>query len=258
MPEEGKDKDKKKKEESQPAEIKVDNTLRTEWNKYVSWLKEKGYAGDPQMDKGDYSEKAFNEYKKEHPDSVLTPEHIKPIQEDIHKYRDYFIEQVKAGKVKVEGEVKPDYSNLMAWAGTPQGALNDGRVGQYTSKFMFPKIYMEEKIPKNDIGFVPTPDEQKAGVKVYGEQGATTIPAVKTGDGVFYGGRRVAEVFHDKDKSTIKFRDDNNFTGEEAEIPTSDLQKYFGTTNTFQTSKGYNELKSKGKKAEPITASTEK
>jgi hypothetical protein len=117
---------------------KVDFNVMGEWNKYVDWLKEKGYSGNPNMNHADFSKNAFNEYKKEHPETALTTDHFLPIQQEIHNYRDSFINQLKNGTAKVDEPVKPDYSNIMAWAGTPLGAKDDGLVGQYTSQFKFP------------------------------------------------------------------------------------------------------------------------
>ena len=232
-------------------DLTVDKDLMTEYNQFTGWLKEKGYAGKPEMNHLDYSKKVMDEYKAENPNARLNYNHILPIQQKIHDYRDYFIDQIKGGKAKIDFTPNEDYSNVMAWAAGGLGSKDDGRLGQQTSQFTFPSAYLNEKTPENRLGFVPSPEDQKQGNDIMKE-----TPPMETGQGVFFGGRRVGELFSKDGKNTIKFRGDNGYTGEEVELPKEDLQKYLGTTNSFQTQQQYNELKSKGKKPETVTASS--
>ncbi len=123
---------------------KVDSNVMQHYNSFVDWMKGKGYSGNPQMNHIDYSTAVFNQYKKEHPETVLTPAHIQPIQEAIHNYRDFLIGKFKSKDPAYipPDNMKPDYSDFMSFAGTGTGVNNDGIVGQYTSQFKFPSSYL--------------------------------------------------------------------------------------------------------------------
>lgn len=220
----------------------VDNNVRQAWNDYVGWLKDKGYSGNPEMNHKAFSDNAFAEYKKENPNTILTPDYFLPIQYDIHNYRNHFIDDIKAGKENLNFTPNEDYSNVMEWASKPLGQKMDGFVGQQTSQFLFPSQYMNDKTPENRIGFVPPPDEQQP----FQQNTSNNTPQIKTGKGIFYGGKRIGELFPvDNDNSVIRLRNDYGLTGNEVQLPNSDLPKYIGTTNAIQSPELYKEFTSK-------------
>lgn len=225
------------------SNIKVNDKVMTAFNDYVDWMKDKGYSGKEDMNHTAYSNKVFQEYKKDHPESILTPDYIVPIQREIHKYRDNLISGIKAGTVKLDFKPKDDYSDVMSWAGTELGKKNDGIVGQYTSSFKFPSEYMNAKTEANRIGFAKDSDLQKGSGKNQNDKTVT-----EPGEGIFYSGKRVAELFKQGDKNVLKFRNDNNYTGQVTELSDADLQKYVGTTNSIQSELLYNQLINSSKK----------
>lgn len=125
-------------------EKQVTPEIMKAFNEYTDYLAQRGLSGNPQMNHIQFSNSVFDEYKKANPSTPLTQDWIKPIQQEIHKYRNFSIEEIKSGKSKVVGEIKPDYSNYMQWANTGSGVLDDGIVGQYTSMFKFPSRYMQQ------------------------------------------------------------------------------------------------------------------
>lgn len=223
---------------------KVDTKIMQGFNDYTDWLAKKGYAGKPEMNHVDYSNKAFQEYKKENPNTPLTERHFVPIQQEIHNYRDNLIQQYKDKKVQLDFKPKDDFSDLMSWAGTPLGSKNDGIIGQYSSQFRFPAAYLNEKTPVNRLGFVADVNMGE------GDKSTPATPPMQTGQGVFYGGKRIAELFPNADKSVkLKFRNDISYTGDETDLKPEEVQKYLGTTNAIQTPALYNDLLSRGKTA---------
>ena len=81
-----------------------------EWNNFVSWMKEKGYSGDKQMDHAKFSNKVLEEYRAENPNFwVKGPEDIKKVQDCIKSYRTYTIGVWKLG---VNGAVKKGFKPM--------------------------------------------------------------------------------------------------------------------------------------------------
>jgi hypothetical protein len=103
---------------------------------------------------------------------------------------------------------------------------------------------MNTKTPENRLGFVG--QVAALGGNVPNNPAAQALTGMKTGQGVFYGGKRVGELFNNPDKTVqIKFRNDNGYTGEETQLKPEEVQKYLGTTNSIANSGLYNELKSR-------------
>lgn len=141
----------------------VDKKLMTEWNDFVQYAKYKGYAGTENMNHLDFSKKVMAEYKKDNPDAKINYNHVLPVQQAIHNYRDYTINQFKTDPKHHPAPtgVLPDFSNYMQWAGTKKGKLNDGIVGQNTSLFSFPSFYMNEIKPETRVDFIDIPPVKK-------------------------------------------------------------------------------------------------
>ncbi len=234
----------------------IDEKAMTDWNNMTSWLKDKGYAGDPRMNNVEYSKKAFNEYKAANPESSLTYDHVLPVQQLMHQYRQKSLDEIKKGTTEVSG-ILPDASNYMRHVATDLGKKDDGILGQETSTFVIPTVHLTKYDENNQtegrkrLGFAPNqPDATVAAA-------LPAKPPIKRGEGLFLNNQRVAEMFPvDKDKSRLVFND----TGEEAEVLNSELYNpiALGSSNAFPSERVYNQFKAKVKKPEPVTATTQK
>jgi len=120
-----------------PSEEKqVDNTIRLEWNKYLDWLEKKGMRGKADLDKNDLGGKMIDAYRKENPNTPITREMVIPIQKDFGKYRDWSLEEVKAGRSALaEGVTPENYMRALS--------IVDGIPGQRTTSFKFPNSYLQ-------------------------------------------------------------------------------------------------------------------
>lgn len=130
----------------------VSTVKMNEWNKYITWLKSKGLSGDKRMDNIDFSKQTLVDYKKENPAVSLTYEDVPMIQKAIIKYREYVLKSFEDNRAKPSNGIKPDKSNFMSWA-LKTGV--DGIIGQYTSQFIFPEVYLKDLNSGNvtNLGF---------------------------------------------------------------------------------------------------------
>ena len=125
-----------KKNITKSNEPQVDNTIRAEWNKYLDWLEAKGMRGKPDLDKNDLGGKMIDAYRKENPNTPITREMVIPIQKDFGKYRDWSLEEVKAGRSALaEGVTPENYMRALS--------IVDGIPGQRTTSFKFPNSYLQ-------------------------------------------------------------------------------------------------------------------
>lgn len=114
----------------------ITNKLRKDWNDYVSWLDTKGLKGHPSLDSNDLGGKMVEQYQKENPNTLVSRQSIPAIQQEFQKYRDYVLNQVKAGKATLSPGVTPD--NFMY-----NLSKVDGIPGQRTTSFQFPQSYLK-------------------------------------------------------------------------------------------------------------------
>lgn len=122
--------------EGDPTPAPVTNEQRQGWNQYVQFLKKRGIAGDPKLDTNGLGKNLFNQYLKENPNSPLTPDSIIPIQHDFANYRQWAINNIKAGKGAFADGTNED--NFMK-----ELSRVDGYPGQYTTRHEFPKEYLQ-------------------------------------------------------------------------------------------------------------------
>lgn len=114
----------------------VDNKFRSDWNEYVSWLSKKGYKGNPELDKNDLGGKMIDIYRKENPNTTVSRESIIPLQKEFQNYRQWVLDQAKAGKAQLAEGTTPD--NFMKSL-----SIVDGIPGQRTTSFQFPQSYLQ-------------------------------------------------------------------------------------------------------------------
>lgn len=120
-----------------PEEKPIDNRVRTDWNKYIDWLAAKGLKGHPSLDKNDLGNKMIDAYKKENPDTVLSRDIVIPLQKEFQKYRQFALDEIKAGKGAFGDGVNEE--NFMRAL-----SVVDGIPGQRTTSFQFPKVYLDK------------------------------------------------------------------------------------------------------------------
>lgn len=123
----------------------ITNKIRQSWNDYIGWLREKGLAGSPKLDKGGLGIKMIEEYRKENPDTALTPDLVTSIQKDFSKYRQYALKQIDDGNAVLDthnGVTRDNFLKALS--------VVDGIPGQRTTSYTFPKIYMKD-MAKNEV-----------------------------------------------------------------------------------------------------------
>lgn len=120
-----------------PKEVEITNQHRQDWNDYVLWLDKIGMRGNKELDTNDVSHKLLQKYIDLNPNTSLTPDIVVPIQKDFSKYRDWSLNEVKAGRRELGTGVTPE--NFLK-----DLSIVDGIPGHRTTTYMFPKKYMEE------------------------------------------------------------------------------------------------------------------
>ena len=105
-----------------------------DWNRYVDYVKEKGYTGSKDLDKREtgLAKNLFNNFLKENPDATIKYEDIGLVQQEMNKLKD----QARAFAAR-RGD--PNAQNLMA--GTSKV---DGWPGSKTTQFKFPEMQSKE------------------------------------------------------------------------------------------------------------------
>lgn len=118
-----------------PGESTVDNRIRQAWNDYTNWLAAKGLKGHPSLDKNDLGGKMIDQYRKENPTTPITREIIPTIQKEFGNYRQFVLNQIKAGKSGfAPGTNEENFMKSLS--------IVDGIPGQRTTSFSFPNSYM--------------------------------------------------------------------------------------------------------------------
>ncbi len=115
--------------------VAITNKNRQDWNDYIQYLRSKGLAGNPALDKNGYGMQVLQDYIKQNPNTSLTTNLVKPIQSDFSNYRNFALDQVKNGKAVLTNGATPDtfMSNL---------SQLDNWAGSLTTKHLFPKEFM--------------------------------------------------------------------------------------------------------------------
>lgn len=113
----------------------VTNEIRSDWNKYIEWLRSKKLAGDQSLDHKGKGVQLLQDYMKEHPETTISLEKIDDIQEEFKRYREWSLNEIKAGRSAFsEGVSEKNYMTHLSDA--------DGIPGQYTTRHSFPESYM--------------------------------------------------------------------------------------------------------------------
>lgn len=117
-------------------QYQVNNAGRTAWNNYVGWLKKKGLAGSPTLDKNGLGKQLLTQYMKEVPNSGLTPDNVVPIQKDFTNYRTYALNQIHHKLATTTASSDDAFmANL---------SKIDGYPGSKTTSVVFPDAYLKQ------------------------------------------------------------------------------------------------------------------
>lgn len=114
----------------------VTNQQRQDWNSYTEYLKKRGMAGDPKLDKNNLGKNMLAQYIKENPNTSLTLDSVIPIQHDFANYRQWSLDQIKQGKMEfAPGTTQENYMRELSRI--------DGIPGQYTTRHKFSNEYLK-------------------------------------------------------------------------------------------------------------------
>jgi hypothetical protein len=127
-------------EDNPKVDKEVSKKLREDWNTYTSWLEKKGYKGHPSLDKNDLGGKMIDMYRRESPTTSVSRATIKPIQEELSKYREYSLNLIKNKKALINDRWVLPNENLDYYM--KDLSVVDGIAGQRTTKHNFPKEYL--------------------------------------------------------------------------------------------------------------------
>lgn len=130
----------------------LSNKNRQDWNEYITWLRSKGLAGNPALDRNGYGIQVLQQYIKQNPKTSLTVDLVQPIQEDFSNYRNYALQQIKSGKSTFANGVNEN--NFMQSL-----SQLDNYAGSKTTSHIFPREYLtyienSKPISTVDKGFV--------------------------------------------------------------------------------------------------------
>lgn len=147
--------------ETDPAAQRA-SQLKTDWNRYVDWLDKKGIKGSTQLDAGKGANnlgiKYVMQYKKENPDSLVSPETIKEVQGHMNNYRDFTIDKLRNNKAQIADNASPTGSRKVKPGENLDYYMknlssNDGVPGQQTTSWKFPTDFLTTtyKSPENTV-----------------------------------------------------------------------------------------------------------
>jgi hypothetical protein len=127
----------------------VSKKLREDWNTYTSWLEKKGYKGHPALDHNDFGGKMIDVYRKENPTTSVSRSTIKPIQEELSKYREFSLNQIKNRKALINNRWVEPNENLDYYM--KDLSVVDGIAGQRTTSHNFPPEYLRTLDANNKL-----------------------------------------------------------------------------------------------------------
>lgn len=144
------------------------NKIKSDWNKFLSWMQSKGVQGKSDLDKGELGNKYFKEYIKANPQTSLNESVIPIIRQEYTKLRDEKIADILAGKAgfniegigQVTGEkARPYLDRFMSHILSNEKSTNPNYVGQHLTQTLFPGAVSNEyengklvKTTKTELG----------------------------------------------------------------------------------------------------------
>ena len=142
-------------EDDPKKNAEVSTKLRNDWNNYTTWLKGKGMQGHPSLDKNDLGGQMIDQYQKENPTMGINRAAVVPIQQELSKYREYAINELRNKRAMLTDAQNPNGRFV-----TPNENLDsfmkdlsqvDGIAGQRTTSHPFPDEYMKTLDAQNKL-----------------------------------------------------------------------------------------------------------
>jgi hypothetical protein len=120
-----------KKEGEEPV---VTESMKMDWNKFLSWLDTKKLRGLPELDKNNKGNVLFEQFLKENPDTSLSAKSIPSIRKAYMDLRDDRMKEIQSGKANFSG--KPE--EFMKHIVLNEQTQNPNYVGQHLTQTYFP------------------------------------------------------------------------------------------------------------------------
>ena len=156
-------------EDDPKKSAEVSSKLRQDYNDYLGWLDKKGLKGHPSLDKNDLGGQMIDQYQKETPNTSVNRAAIVPIQQELSKYRDYSINQLRTGKAQLSDDKTPQGRFVKPNENLDNYMKNlsqvDGIAGQKTTSTAFPLSYLKTFDTNNNLisnenkGFSTVPNQ---------------------------------------------------------------------------------------------------
>jgi len=118
----------------------ISDRTKSDWNRFLSFLDEKGVRGNPDLDKGGKGEKLFDEYISKTKDTTLTRDVLPLIRKGYMDLRQSNIQDIQSGKGALQGKTGKDvdFSNFMRHIVENEKTSNPNYVGQHLTQTFFP------------------------------------------------------------------------------------------------------------------------
>ena len=124
-----------------------------EWNSYIDYAKDKGFAGKAEIDKEGKGNKLFEEWKKQNPKTSISIEDMPSVRKSLIALRNESIENMKTGKGEymsskgVQKGPNADYSEFMRHVELNEKSSDPNYIGQHMTitKFPAPKAKIVQK-----------------------------------------------------------------------------------------------------------------
>lgn len=142
-------------EDDPKKNAEVSNKLRKDYNDYLGWLKSKGLQGHPSLDKNDLGGQMIDQYQKENPTTSVNRAAVVPIQQELSKYRDYSINELRNKRAMLTDAQNPN-GRFVSPNENLDGYMKnlsqiDGIAGQRTTSTAFPLSYMKTLDAQNNL-----------------------------------------------------------------------------------------------------------
>jgi len=125
-------------------EPQVDRKIRTDWNSFLDYLEKSGFKGKPDLDKGGYGYKLFDEYVKQTPGTSLGRDKLPLIRKELLNYRNWALEQNKStapGTMKLAAGVNEN--NFMRHVIENEKTGDPNYPGSNLTMIKFPDSYLK-------------------------------------------------------------------------------------------------------------------
>lgn len=141
-------------EETEP----VSDNIKSDWNKYLTWLDNKGMKGKKELDKGGLGNNLFKQYLKENPNTSLSEKIIPSIRKAYLDLRNDRLKEIQSGGATTS-TVNPE--NFMNHILLNEKSNDPNYVGQHLTQTLFPGAKLSSQ------------DGEEKKIELLGKGGAT-------------------------------------------------------------------------------------